>query len=113
MRWKPPEDSDTFKVLKYYVQYKEFTADVYINVSFPATQGKNTYSYIIQDLEAETTYLIRAGAGNKYGTNFNEAEGHKTDPARKFLFLLFILLVFLSFFLFFLFFNDIRNRAHN
>ena len=65
--------------------YEEFMTGVYKNVSLPATMGKNTYSYRIQDLEADTMYLVSAGAWNEYGTNFNEGERHKTDPARTFL----------------------------
>ena len=83
VKWRPPEGSDAFKVEKYVVQHREFKATVYTNASFPATKDKGTYTYRIQDLEPETTYMIRIGATNEYGSNFNEEEGHETLDARK------------------------------
>jgi len=81
VKWRPPEGSDAFKVEKYVVQHREFKATVYTNASFPATKDKGTYTYRIQDLEPETTYMIRIGATNEYGSNFNEEEGHETLDA--------------------------------
>ena len=83
VRWRPPEDSDAFKVEGYVLQHREFKVTVYTNASFPATKDKDTYSLRIQNLEPETTYMIRVGARNKYGSNFNEEEGHETLDARK------------------------------
>ena len=83
VQWRPPQYSDAFKVEEYVVQHREFKATVYTNASFPATKDKDTYSYRIQNLEPKTTYMIRIGARNEYGSNFNEEEGHETLDARK------------------------------
>jgi len=83
VRWRPPEDSDAFKVEEYVVQHRKFKATIYTNASFPATKDKDTYSFRIQNLEPKTTYMIRVGAINDYGYNFNEEKGHETLKARK------------------------------
>jgi len=83
VRWRPPEDSDAFKVEGYVLQHREFKVTVYTNASFPATKDKDTYSFRIQNLEPETTYMIRVGARNEYGSNYNEEEGHETLDERK------------------------------
>lgn len=81
VRWRPPEDSDAFKVEEYVLQHREFKATVYTNASFPATKDKDTYSFRIQNLEPETIYMIRVGARNKYGSNYNEEKSHETLDA--------------------------------
>ena len=49
----------------------------------PASEGRDKYSYRIQNLEPETTYMISVAAVNNYGDNFNEETGHLTHAARK------------------------------
>lgn len=88
VKWKPSEDSDAFKVEQYIVQHRKLKVTAYADASFPATEGKDTYSYRIKDLEPETTYMVRVGAKNKYDANYVEAQAHKTSSARKWFFLL-------------------------
>ena len=49
----------------------------------PASEGRDKYSYRIQNLKPETTYMISVAAVNKYGPNFNEETGHRTPKSRK------------------------------
>ena len=49
----------------------------------PASEGRDKYSYRVQNLEPETTYMISVAAVNKYGSNFNEESGHQTLEQRK------------------------------
>ncbi|XP_078343668.1 angiopoietin-1 receptor-like [Oculina patagonica] len=81
VRWKPPEDADSFAIHTYVVQHREFSEKVYTNFSESAAEGKEQYTYRIKPLEPETTYMIRVGSVNKYGDNFNDESGHKTDEA--------------------------------
>ena len=85
VRWEPSEDADAFKVELYHVQYREFQKKISQNASIPSTEKKDTYSYLIKDLEPETTYMIRVGAQNRHGTNFNEETAYKTLAPRKLL----------------------------
>ena len=67
------------------MQYREFQTTIFQNASIPLTEKKDTYSYLIQDLEPKTIYMIRVGAKNKYGTNFNEGTAYETLAPRKLL----------------------------
>lgn len=83
VRWNPSENADSFQVQRYEVHYRKFEEKLFTNVSQPASDGKTQYTIRIQPLEPETTYMIRVGAANDYGRNFNDESAHKTDPARK------------------------------
>ena len=85
VRWEPSEDADAFKVQSYHVQYRELLTKIPQNASVPSTEKKDTYSYLIKDLEPKTTYMIRVGAENRHGINFNEERAHKTLAPRKLL----------------------------
>ena len=85
VRWEPSEDADAFKVEFYYVKYRELLTKNSQNASIPSTEKKDTYSYLIQDLEPKTIYMISVGAKNRHGTNFNEETAHKTLAPRKLL----------------------------
>lgn len=66
------------------MQHKKFdTGAEYTTKDLRAVEGREEYSYRIQDLEPETTYLVRVGAQNAYGENYNEEQAHETNAARK------------------------------
>jgi len=67
------------------VQYRELLTEISQNASVPSTEKKDTYSYLIKDLEPKTTYMIRVGAENRHGINFNEETASKTLDPRKLL----------------------------
>ena len=67
------------------MQYRELLTKNSQNASVPSTEKKDTYTYLIQDLEPKTTYMIRVGAKNRHGTNFNEEEAYETLAPRKLL----------------------------
>ena len=67
------------------MQYRELLTKIPQNASVPSTEKKDTYSYLIKDLEPKTTYMIRVGAENRHGINFNEERAHKTLAPRKLL----------------------------
>ncbi|XP_020631998.1 angiopoietin-1 receptor-like [Orbicella faveolata] len=79
VRWNPSEDADSFQIQKYVVQHRKFEEKLYTNTSQPASDDKTQYTIRIQPLEPETTYMIRVGAVNQYGDNFNDETAHKTD----------------------------------
>ena len=83
VRWQPPEDADSFGIQTYVVQHRKFSDKVFTNFSESAAEDKKQYTYRIKALEPETTYMVRVGSVNKYGDNFNDESGHKTDAARK------------------------------
>ena len=67
------------------MQYRELLTKNSQNASIPSTEKKDTYSYIIQNLEPKTTYMISVGAKNRHGTNFNEETAYETLAPRKLL----------------------------
>ena len=67
------------------MQYRELLKKISQNASVPSTEKKDTYSYLIQDLEPKTTYMIRVGAKNRYDVNFNEETAYETLAPRKLL----------------------------
>ena len=67
------------------MQYRELLTKIPQNASVPSTEKKDTYSYLIKDLEPKTTYMIRVGAENRHGINFNEETAHETLDPRKLL----------------------------
>ena len=67
------------------MQYRELLKKISQNASIPSTEKKDTYSYLIQDLEPTTTYMIRVGAQNRHGINFNEETAYETLNPRKLL----------------------------
>lgn len=79
VRWNPPEDADSFQIQTYVVQHREFSEKVYTSASQPASDDKTQFTFRIQPLESETTYMIRVGAVNKYGYNYNDESAHKTE----------------------------------
>ena len=83
VRWKPSENAETFDVRTYSVQYRAYGEETYSEDTQTATTKTKDYSYRIKSLESETIYMIRVGAVNPYGPNFNEESGHETEPAGK------------------------------
>lgn len=83
VRWSPSEDADSFEIQEYVVQHREFSDEVYISASQPASDDKTQYTFRIQPLEPETTYMVRVGAVNQYGDNYNDESAHKTEATRK------------------------------
>ena len=83
VRWKLSEDAETFDALTYSVQYRAYGEETYSEHTQTATTETTDYPYRIKSLEPETIYMIRVGAANPYGPNFNEETGHETEPARK------------------------------
>ncbi|XP_066014756.1 angiopoietin-1 receptor-like [Pocillopora verrucosa] len=81
VRWKPSEDAETFDVRTYSVQYRAYGEKTYSEHNQTANTENADYSYRIKSLESETVYMIRVGAVNTYGSNFNEETGHETEPA--------------------------------
>ena len=85
VRWEPSEYADAFKVESYHVQYREFQTKISQNAFIPSTEKKDTYTYLIQDLEPKTIYMIRVGAKNKHDVTFNEETAYETLAPRKLL----------------------------
>ena len=93
-----PEGFKSFGILSYEVEHRTFGKMDKLRNKQPASEAKTGYSYRIQDLEPETTYMIRVAAINVYGSNYNEEMGQKTLPKRKTVFLLcFVVVVVFSF----------------
>ena len=67
------------------MQYRELLKKISQNASVPSTEKKDTYSYLIKDLDPKTTYMIRVGAKNRHGINFNEETAYETLDPRKLL----------------------------
>ncbi|XP_068760305.1 uncharacterized protein [Montipora capricornis] len=78
VRWIPPKDVKYFDVYDYKVQHRRFQTKDVSTSDIPASEGRDKYSYRIQNLEPETTYMISVAAVNEYGSNFNEESGHRT-----------------------------------
>ena len=96
VRWNPSEDADSFQIQEYLVEHRKFEEKLYTSASQPASDDKTQYTIRIQPLEPETTYMIRVGAVNAYGSNYNDESAHKTDATRKSRFY-FIFIYFCSF----------------
>ena len=96
VRWNPSEDADSFQIQKYLVEHRKFEEKLYTSASQPASDDKTQYTIRIQPLEPETTYMIRVGAVNRYGPNYNDESAHKTDATRKSRFY-FVFIYFCSF----------------
>ncbi|XP_068713935.1 angiopoietin-1 receptor-like [Montipora foliosa] len=93
VRWIPPEDLKAFNVYEYKVQHRRFQMKDVSTNDIPASEERDKYSYRIQNLEPETTYMISVAAVNKYGSNFNEESGHRTlEPPPPFWIILLIVL---------------------
>ena len=67
------------------MQYREFYTKISQNALIPSTEKKDTYNYLIQDLEPKTIYMIRVGAKNKDYVTFNEETAYETLAPRKLL----------------------------
>ena len=83
VRWNSPEDATSFQIQKYLVEHRKFEDKLYTSASQPASDDKTQYTIRIQPLEPETTYMIRVGAVNDYGLNYNDESAHKTEATRK------------------------------
>lgn len=81
VQWNPSENADSFKVTEYRVQHRKFEEKSFTNTSLIASDDKTQYTIRVQPLEPETTYMVRVGALNKFGGNFNDESAHQTDPA--------------------------------
>ena len=98
IQWMVPEGFKSFDILSYEVEHRTFGKMDKLRHKQPASEAKTGYSYRIQDLEPETTYMIRVAAINVHGSNYNEEMGQKTLPKRKTVFLLcFVVVVVFSF----------------
>lgn len=83
VQWLPPEETIAFGIYGYIVQHWRFaTKDVFAK-HVKAPEGKSEFSYQIENLEPDTSYVIRVAAKNNYGKNFNEGTAYQTLPARK------------------------------
>ncbi|XP_067025148.1 angiopoietin-1 receptor-like isoform X4 [Acropora muricata] len=81
VQWLPPEETIAFGIHGYIVQHWRFaTKDVFAK-HVKAPEGKSEFSYQIQNLEPDTSYVIRVAAKNNYGKNFNEGTAYQTLPA--------------------------------
>ncbi|XP_068760314.1 angiopoietin-1 receptor-like isoform X2 [Montipora capricornis] len=78
VRWIPPKDVKYFDVYEYKVEHRRFQTKDVSTSDIPASEGRDKYSYRIQNLQPETTYIISVAAVNEYGSNFNEESGHRT-----------------------------------
>ena len=67
------------------MRYRELLKKNSQNASIPSTEKEDTYSYLIQDLEPKTIYMISVGAENRHGPNFNEETAYETLVPRKLL----------------------------
>ncbi|XP_067025155.1 angiopoietin-1 receptor-like [Acropora muricata] len=80
IEWMVPEGFKSFDILSYEVEHRTFGKMDKLRNKQPASEAKTGYSYRIQDLEPETTYMIRVAAINVHGSNYNEEMGQKTLP---------------------------------
>ena len=92
-----PEGFKSFDILSYEVEHRTFGKMDKLRNKQSASEAKTGYSYRIQDLEPETTYMIRVAAINVHGSNYNEEMGQKTLPKRKTVFLLCFVVVVVFF----------------
>ena len=60
------------------MKYRELLRTISQNASIPSTEKKDTYSFLIQDLEQKTIYMISVGAENRRGTTFNKETAYET-----------------------------------
>ena len=65
------------------MQHRRFQTKDVSTSDIPASEGRDKYSYRIQNLEPKTTYMISVAAVNEYGSNFNDESGHLTLEPRK------------------------------
>ena len=102
IQWMVPDGFKSFDILSYEVEHWIFGKMDKRRKKLPAPEAKTEYSYRIQDLEPETTYMIRVATINVHGSNYNEEKGQKTPPARKTVFLFgFVVVVVVVLFCFF------------
>ena len=97
IEWMVPEGFKSFDILSYEVEHWIFGKMDKLRKKLLAPEAKTEYSHKIQDLEPETTYMIRVAAINVHGSNYNEAKARKTLPARKTVFLFRFVVVVLFF----------------
>ena len=86
-RWMVPEGFKSFGIRSYEVEHWIFGEKERLKNKLPAPEGKTEYTHRIQNLEPETTYMIRVAAINVHGHNYNEEKGQKTLVKRKTVFL--------------------------
>ena len=102
IKWMVPEGFKAFDILSYEVEHWIFGKMDKWKKKLPQSEAKTQYSYRIQNLEPETTYMIRVAAINVHGSNYNEEKGQETLAACKtvfrFCFVLFFLCVFVCFY---------------
>ena len=97
IQWMVPEGFKSFDILSYEVEHWIFGKMDKWKKKLPQSEAKTQHSYRIQNLEPETTYMIRVAAINVHGSNYNEAKAQKTLPARKTVFLFRFVVVVLFF----------------
>ena len=95
IQWMVPEGFKSFDILSYEVEHWIFGKMDKLKKKLPQSEAKTEYSYKIQNLEPETTYMIRVAAINVYGSNYNEEKGQETLAACKTVFRFCIVLFFL------------------
>ncbi|XP_067025150.1 angiopoietin-1 receptor-like [Acropora muricata] len=81
IQWMVPEGFKSFDILSYEVEHWTFGKMDKLRKKLLAPKAKTEYSHKIQDLEPETTYMIRVAAINVHGSNYNEAKARETPPA--------------------------------
>ncbi|XP_015775524.1 PREDICTED: uncharacterized protein LOC107353688 [Acropora digitifera] len=81
IQWIVPEGFKSFDILSYEVEHWVFGKMDKLKKKLPQSEAKTQYSYRIQNLEPETTYMIRVAAINVYGSNYNEEKGQETLAA--------------------------------
>jgi len=84
VQWLPPEETIAFGIYGYVVQHRRFATKDVFSKHVKAPEGKSEFSYQIQNLEPDTSYVIRVAAKNNYGKNFNEGTAYQTLPAPPF-----------------------------
>ena len=86
IQWMVPEGFKAFDILSYEVEHWIFGKTDKLKNKLLASEAKTEYSYRIQNLEPETTYMIRVAAINVYGSNYNDEKGQETLAACKSIF---------------------------
>ncbi|XP_067025156.1 fibroblast growth factor receptor 1-like [Acropora muricata] len=81
IKWMVPEGFKAFDILSYEVEHWIFGKMDKLKKKLPQSEAKTQYSYRIQNLEPETTYMIRVAAINVHGSNYNEEKGQETLAA--------------------------------
>ena len=94
IKWMVPEGFKAFDILSYEVEHWIFGKMDKLKKTLPQSEAKTQYSYRIQNLEPETTYMIRVAAINVYGSNYNEEKGQETLAGCKTVFVLFCFVLF-------------------